>query len=452
MNLLCLGTGLLLTGITSEMINTFFQALECESEISVGYSINDICIYSGFVCLLTLITGLIPASIVSRFTPLDIAKGNFRYYSKKTMTKVFICIQTVLTILLLAITLVFHAQYKKYTEMEYNCDIEDVFFLMPDWGVNFSSESLMSEMEKLPQVLSVGLATRVPSSLTGISGESANGNKMYITCMECTRDAFDIFGFDIMTINDKNDYSGVWMTPEAVKEQEIDPELFRTMLSRNFGDYRIAGMIENIPTSGGMNNIDDFPAIVFVGEIKTNSMVMRTTGDHTKARKAIASVYEEVTGIEVHDIMNFGMEATYIKEINLELLSPWKGLNDLLSRLLGIIFILGVMGLTGISIYFASEREKEIAIRKVFGGTDSTELRRNLMLFIHIALIANLIAIPIAAFAFSTIMKQFADKITSIWGIYALCVVVSFAVVILAVLWQTLRAARTNPAEALKKE
>ena len=123
-----------------------------------------------------------------------------------------------------------------------------------------------------------------------------------------------------------------------------------------------------------------------------------------------------------------------------------------LEKLLSIILILGVMGLSGMSIHFATEREKEIAVRKVFGGTSGTELRRNLMVFIRIAAIANVIAIPIAVLAFGTIMRSYADKIDNIWVIYIACVIISFIITLATVLWQTLRAARTNPAEALKKE
>ena len=452
MNLICFGLGLLLTGITTDMISTFFRTLESEGTLSIGYSLSDICIYIGFILLMTLITGLIPAMIVSRFTPLDIAKGVFRYHSKKRMTKVFICIQTIMTILLLAITLVFNAQYRRYMDMEYNCDIEDVFFLMPDWSLHLDPKTLKSELEKRPEILSVGLTKCVPSSLMGLNYESESGDRIQACVLECTKEAFDIFGFEMMTVNDPDDYTGVWMTPESAKTESIYPEDFKKMLSWQFGDYRIAGMINNIPFSDGQSEIDDFPAIVVVRNIDYNAMAIKTVSDHGKARKVIAEVYEEVSGIEVNDIRDFGMSALYVKEINEEELSPWKGLNDLLERLLGIIIILGVMGLTGISIYFATEREKEIAIRKVFGGTDKTELRRNLMTFIRIALIANLIAIPIAVLAFSTIMSQFADKITNIWIIYILCVLISFAVTIASVLWQTLRAARTNPAEALKKE
>jgi len=311
---------------------------------------------------------------------------------------------------------------------------------------------LKSELEKCPEILSVGLTKCVPSSLMGMEYRSESGDQIYATVLECSKEAFEIFGFEMMTVNDPDDYTGVWMTPESAKTESIYPEDFKKMLSRQFGDYRIAGMINDIPTAGGQNNIDDFPSIVVVRNIDYNAMAIKTVSDHGKARRVIAEVYEEVSGIEVNDIRDFGMSALYVKEINEEGLAPWKGLKDLLERLLGIIIILGVMGLTGISIYFATEREKEIAIRKVFGGTDNTELRRNLMTFIRIALIANLVAIPIAILAFSTIMSQFADKITNIWIIYTLCVLISFAVTIASVLWQTLRAARTNPAEALKKE
>ena len=155
----------------------------------------------------------------------------------------------------------------------------------------------------------MGHSNRVPSSLTSITYESTNGDRIYLSCVECTEEAFEIFGFDIMTVNDTTNLRGIWMTPEAVKTESIYPEYFKDLLSWNFGDYRIAGMIENIPTGGGQYNIDDFPAIVVVGNAKDNSMVIKTIDYHKKARKAIASVIEEVTGIEVQDLREFGMKS-----------------------------------------------------------------------------------------------------------------------------------------------
>ena len=449
MSVICLGLGLLFTGVTTDMINTFFQAIEGECNIAVGYSPADIGIYIGFILVVAVITGLVPAMIVSRFTPLDIVKGCFRYYSKKRMTKVFICIQTILTIIVLALTLVLNAQYRKNVNMEYNCGIEDVFNLIPDFRI--PSEAIKSELEKHPEILSVGKTFGIPSNANFVDAnfESRRG-ACYI---ECTKESFDIFDFEIISMNAPEDYYGIWMTPEAERISGLYPDEFRNMLHKNFGDIRIAGMIENIPSQGGQNGINDFPMVVVVRkDISTNGLVIKTVSDHKKARKVIASVYENVTGIKTTDIMDFGMRSLYVKEINERDLAPHKALNSLLVKLLGILIILGIMGLSGISMYFAGENEKEIAVRKTFGGTKKTEIWRILKTFIRITLIANLIAIPLAAVAFSTVMKYSADKVTNIWIIYASCVVISFAITIGAVLLQTLRAASTNPAEALKKE
>ena len=452
MNLICFGLGILLTGVSTGMIEGFFKTLETEGSVTFCYGPAEIGVYVIFLLLITLFTGLAPARIVSRFTPLDIVKGSFRHYSKKRMTTVFICIQNILIVLLLSTTIVFKKQYQAYIDMEYNCNVDDLFYLMPDFGVNVSVETLKSELEKHPEILAVGRTDRVPSSLWIKDREVGDRERLYLSFLKCDNDAFDIYGFDIMSVNDESDMTGLWMTPEAQRVSGIYPQAFEEMLREECGEYRIAGMIQDIPVAGGQNDLRDFPVVVYVGDAECNDLLIKTIDNHQQARKVISAVYSETTGIVVNDPYDFGMMAMYIKEINESELAPHKGVNDLMEKLLGIIVILGIMGLTGISIYFATEREKEIAVRKVFGGTVITELWRNTRTFIRIALIANLVAIPIAVLAFDTILIHFADKIQNLWLIYIACVMISFTIILASVLWQTLRAARTNPAESLKKE
>jgi len=88
----------------------------------------------------------------------------------------------------------------------------------------------------------------------------------------------------------------------------------------------------------------------------------------------------------------------------------------------------------------------------VFGGTIISETKRTLWSFLKITLIANVVAVPVTVWL---VMKQNWFDLATIpgWGWYVvLATMTSFAISLLAVLWQTLRAARTNPAEALKKE
>ena len=67
---------------------------------------------------------------------------------------------------------------------------------------------------------------------------------------------------------------------------------------------------------------------------------------------------------------------------------------------------------------------------------------------------ALLIGAPLAWFVSGRYLEQFSYRIDlkeNIW-IFLTAMFISLSISIAAVLWQTIRAARTNPAEALKKE
>ena len=105
-------------------------------------------------------------------------------------------------------------------------------------------------------------------------------------------------------------------------------------------------------------------------------------------------------------------------------------------------------------MHYSVNNAKPVSIHKVFGGSTSSELRRCLGKYFRIMLPALIIGIPPAWILCGRYLEQFSYKIDlkeNIW-IFLTAMVISIAISTAAVLWQTLRAARTNPAEALKKE
>ena len=69
-----------------------------------------------------------------------------------------------------------------------------------------------------------------------------------------------------------------------------------------------------------------------------------------------------------------------------------------------------------------------------------------------IVLISSLAAIPFAVVASNRYLEDFVYRIRNSWWIYVIATTIAILISLLAVFLQTLRAARTNPAEALKKE
>ena len=118
--------------------------------------------------------------------------------------------------------------------------------------------------------------------------------------------------------------------------------------------------------------------------------------------------------------------------------------------LLAVIMV--IAGMFGISIYFTSEQEKPTAIRKTFGADTAVEVRRMLNSYLRITVIADIVVLPFIYLFWKQMVWEAEKHTFPMIGIMSAAVMISFAICLTAVLWQTLRAARTNPAEALKKE
>jgi putative ABC transport system permease protein len=110
------------------------------------------------------------------------------------------------------------------------------------------------------------------------------------------------------------------------------------------------------------------------------------------------------------------------------------------------------LGLLGLASFTASQRTKEIGIRKVLGATTSGILVLLNKDFVQRVLVANLIAWPLAYYAMNKWLQNFAYRIRiSIWMFLAAAVIALF-IALFTVSYQTLRAARRNPVDSLRYE
>ena len=452
----CFLGGLLLSDWTSEMLTSFvFNSGMGDSDFTLIWTAGNLLIFVGFIIITGLICGIVPAMLASRFTPLDVTKGDFRYHSKKTLSRIFIGFQSLLSVILISIALLMETQYVNLKKVTYNCDIEDVFWYAPRSG-QFKTEEMMEALKSRPEILKVGITDGIPGYANAGMEAGTDGEDQLYSIIICDDDAFDAFGFEILSKNADGSKEGIWLTPCAEKTFDEHPGLLERILEANkINTTHICGMVQNFPASSP-EEIDKYPPVVVVlpdGLIWNKGLAIRTSADHKTARRLISEAYSEVSGKEVDDIMHFGYASQYIKEVHMEQIAQYKEMLILLRTILFLVIIMTMMGMTGMSVYFASERRHEIAVRKVFGGTIDTETVRNLLTYLRITIIADLIAMPLIYLIFKVFTEQsVAERVESTWWMYIVATVISLVISLVSVLWQTLRAARTNPAEALKKE
>jgi putative ABC transport system permease protein len=127
-----------------------------------------------------------------------------------------------------------------------------------------------------------------------------------------------------------------------------------------------------------------------------------------------------------------------------------------MSEMFSVFAVLAVavagLGLFGLAAYTAEQRTKEIGVRKVLGASAWSIYSALSREFLRWVVLANVIAWPLAYFAMSSWLRNFAARTDIAWGIFPLAAAAALAVAALTVGSQTWRSARANPVDSLRYE
>ena len=114
-----------------------------------------------------------------------------------------------------------------------------------------------------------------------------------------------------------------------------------------------------------------------------------------------------------------------------------------------VVAALGLFGLASISV---QQRTKEIGIRKALGASVSSIVLLLSKEYVLLVGAANLVAWPIAYFAMTRWLENFAYRIDPAISTFVLGGLLALCIALLTVSYETLKAARANPVDALRYE
>lgn len=118
------------------------------------------------------------------------------------------------------------------------------------------------------------------------------------------------------------------------------------------------------------------------------------------------------------------------------------------------VFMIAIscIGLFGLSAIAIETRRKEIGIRKVVGASHQTIIGLLSREFMVMVLLGAAIALPLAWYAMDQWLQKFAFKIAVTGDVFVITLVITVLVAFGSVLFNTLKAANTNPVESLRNE
>ena len=445
----CFGFGLLLAYLLAPSVNALLNSPDVP--IAIQMKPMYLAAYLGIVAVVGVLNGIIPAVFASRVQPMDVVKGTYRRNTKMVFNKVFIVIQSTLAVFLVAMAIVMEAQYRTSLNRPKNCNTQDKYYL-----VVFASEpqsDLFDKLEELPCVKRIGRSRGVPGCMIGgqYSLTRDGQNILYRHLMMDTV-AFQMLDFEILKDYQTPLYNTVWFGERAFAATGLTDENheINVLRERTTNCDQVAGVIRDFPVTTSNVGDEDYQiiSIMKADDIKYGGFVMEIIGDHAEARKAIHEVVDEWRNGEFVDPFADG----FIDDFYRDALKPAKNNMRLLEIFMLLAVLISLLGLIAMSTYYAGENAKNIAVRKVFGGTVESETWRTVKEYMVLVAVACVIAVPLAVWAAQRYLEGFIVKLENYGWIFVVAVAISLVMAFLSVLWQTLRAARTNPAEALKKE
>lgn len=446
----CFAAGLLLAEAFCPAMNALLN--NPDIPIKIIWSPGYVFAYIVIILLVGVLCGIFPAMMSGRYNPVDVMKGGYRRRSKMVFSKVFIVLQNALAVILIALAITMEAQMHKTQERPMNCNIENIFFLK-----DFSGEDnapLKDALEALPCVRRIGRSSGVPGSINmGQYSTTRDGQDILYKLIRMDSTAFSMFGFEILEDFHAPQFNSVWFSDKSSAATGFDSDyhdISGTLSRRTKGCEQVAGIFKSFPTNNANIGEEEYAIVSLMRseDIPFAGWVIETTPDRKAAKAQIMEAYDNsIKGKQI-----YGSLAFWVDENIAEAWKPARNNMRLVEIFMLLSIIIALLGLVAMSTYYADEKSRDIAVRKVFGGTVDTEAQRTIREYMVLVGIACVIGIPIAVYAAQEYLKDFIYRLEGCWWIFVVAVLLTGLIAFVSVIWQVLKAAKTNPAIELKKE
>ena len=397
-----------------------------------------------FIVLTGIISGIMPTISLSKYKPIDVVKGSFRYHSKMVLSRIFIILQNVITMTMMTATLTILLQMSHLVKAPLGYNTENIYRVSSD-----NPEVLRNALKSQPFIQGIGSfsGTSLDGNYCSMSTRKDKDNNnllVYLTTWD--KEFIDIMGINLVK---DNHLSGdvKYINEELAGKLSLgDGESEVT-----WGDgkvMQVAGVFSNFHMTNILDPYQPFMITVKdTDEIEDPNFMVKTNGDPL-AWKKLCDLVKEVDGsTEDIDWKVQSIESTVKASLTEE-----KNTMRVVGIFTGVAVLISVLGFIGMSLFFIRQRRKEIGVRRIMGSTTNEVLSLLLTKFCAPLLVSFIFAVPLSWFIMDKWLESFSYRIGLSPWIFIASGAVSLLIAVVSIFFQTLHAAHSNPADAIRAE
>ncbi|HAY18887.1 MAG TPA: hypothetical protein DCY24_06815, partial [Rikenellaceae bacterium] len=423
----------------SKVLNYDISIFEAVSPVSML-----ICVL--FTVLVGVIAGIVPALIIQKAEPIEIVRGTLRLKTKTLYSKVIIVIQNVITVVMLVTAFTMFLQIRSMISAPVGYNTEDQITISNQFGRASDLTPLINKLKAESCVEAVGLGDGHPMFMTNNwTMSTENGREASFQMVQGDSVYFNILG--IRKKQDNHTPDCYWLNEYAYGVLGIDETATEFTTKSNstmqiggiYYDFKIKPLLEE-QHPALIYQYDEYPADRWPWTI-----LIKTTPDHKEAFARVKAAIDEMYPDKIFD-------ASYVEDDIKMVFSSERRVLEIMVIFTILSLLVSALGLVAMSSYYMQQERRTVSLKKVYGADYNSVLWGLVAEFMKMIGVAFIIAVPVAWYLMHTWLNGYSYRIGLHWWIFALAGLFTALIAVLAVLWQAIRTASTNPALELKKE
>jgi putative ABC transport system permease protein len=435
---------------------------------------NNVTMFSsicGVVLLISLLVGLYPALLLSGRLPVSSLKGSTGTQSGSgILRKVLVVIQFSISVAVLICTIVVQKQLSFINNKDLGYDKNNLLRIdETSWGT--SGDAFKQEVLKIAGVQNASISTWYPSGGGGymsmmVDDPHQKNSKLQVTYIKADLDLAATlklqlqkgrflsskFGSDAINADSLMEKD----MAKLEEAQKVQPVLV-TAYTANALD--IKELNKKLTSGSGLpvGIIKDFnneslkiamsPTFIMAGtKLNYGSMLVRVSqGTEKQILTHINELWKRFFPDKIFEYgwVNDLLQDQYKAELKLQ---------QLFTLFSFLIAFLACIGLLGLATFTAEQRTKEIGIRKVLGASVTSITTLLTSDFVKLVLIAIVVASPLAWLGMDKWLQTYAYRIKPDISFVLIAGLIALVTALVAVSYQTIKAAIVNPVKSLRSE